>query len=158
MHPSRFLPVDYPHKGQWRGALMFSLICTWTKGWANNRGAGDLWRHRAYYGVIVMKMAWHDICQQRRRATWRKTPTLSIEPITNGWNWSMTESSSNSWYARDFLGRIYDIVEIKRRYHFTQKLESCPICGQNAHPWVSCPIIVIKSLITIYKSSNSIRT
>ena len=22
----------FPHKGQWRGALMFSLICVWTKG------------------------------------------------------------------------------------------------------------------------------
>ena len=25
------------HKGQWREALMFSLICAWTNGWANNR-------------------------------------------------------------------------------------------------------------------------
>ena len=34
-------PVNSPHKGQWRGALMFSLICTWISGWANNREAGD---------------------------------------------------------------------------------------------------------------------
>ena len=34
-------PVNSPHKGQWRGALMFSLICAWTNGWANNREAGD---------------------------------------------------------------------------------------------------------------------
>ena len=26
-------PVNSPHKGQWRWALMFSLICTWTNGW-----------------------------------------------------------------------------------------------------------------------------
>ena len=25
-------PVKSPHKGQWRGALMFSLICTWING------------------------------------------------------------------------------------------------------------------------------
>ena len=25
-------PVDVPHKGQWRGALMFSLICAWANG------------------------------------------------------------------------------------------------------------------------------
>ena len=31
-----------PHKGQWRGALMFSLICDWINGWVNNREAGDL--------------------------------------------------------------------------------------------------------------------
>ena len=47
-------PVNSPHKGQWRGALMFSLICVWINGWANNREAGDLRRHRAHYDVIVM--------------------------------------------------------------------------------------------------------
>ena len=39
-------PVNFPHKGQWRGALMFSLICVWINGWVNNREAGDLRRHR----------------------------------------------------------------------------------------------------------------
>ena len=43
-----------PHKGQWHGALMFSLICAWINGWVNNREAGDLRRHRAHYDVIVM--------------------------------------------------------------------------------------------------------
>ena len=47
-------PVNSPHKGHWRGAVMFSLICTWTNGWVNNRDAGDLRRHRAHYDVIVM--------------------------------------------------------------------------------------------------------
>ena len=45
---------EFPHKGQWRGALMFSLIYTWTNGWVNNRGAGDLRRHCAHYDVTVM--------------------------------------------------------------------------------------------------------
>ena len=47
-------PVSSPHKGQWRGALMFTLICTRINGWVNNREAGDLRRHRAHYYVIVM--------------------------------------------------------------------------------------------------------
>ena len=38
-------PVNSTHNGQWRGALMFSLIWTWTNGWVNNRDAGDLRRH-----------------------------------------------------------------------------------------------------------------
>ena len=42
------------HKGQWRGALMFALICVWINGWVNNREAGDLRRHRVHYDVIVM--------------------------------------------------------------------------------------------------------
>ena len=47
-------PVNSPHKGQWRGALMFSLICVWINDWVNNRGAVDLRRYRAHYDVTVM--------------------------------------------------------------------------------------------------------
>ena len=47
--------VNSPHKGQWRGALMFSLICVWINGWVNNHEAGDLRRYRGHYDVIVMK-------------------------------------------------------------------------------------------------------
>ena len=43
-----------PHKGQWRGALMSSLICVGINGWVNNRETGDLRRYRVYYGAIVM--------------------------------------------------------------------------------------------------------
>ena len=48
-------PVNSPHKDQWRGALMFSLICVWINGWVNNREAGDLRRYRAHYDVTVME-------------------------------------------------------------------------------------------------------
>ena len=47
-------PVNSPHKGQWRGALLFSFICAWMKCWVNNREAGDLRRHRAHYDVTIM--------------------------------------------------------------------------------------------------------
>ena len=53
--------VNSPHKGQWRGALMFSLICAWINAWVNNREAGDLRRHRTHYGVIVMKQDIHTL-------------------------------------------------------------------------------------------------
>ena len=48
-------PVNSPHKGQYRGALKFSLICARINGWVNNRDAGDLRRHRTHYDVIVMR-------------------------------------------------------------------------------------------------------
>ena len=48
------VPVNSPHKGQWRGALMFSLICVRINDWVNNCYAGDLRRHRGHYDVIVM--------------------------------------------------------------------------------------------------------
>ena len=46
-------PVDSHHKGHWRGALMFYLICAWTNGWANKPSrlrwfrtpSCSLWRH-----------------------------------------------------------------------------------------------------------------
>ena len=47
-------PVNSPHKGQWRGALMFSLICAWINDWVNNREAGDLRRHLGHYDVNVV--------------------------------------------------------------------------------------------------------
>ena len=55
--------VNSPHKGQWRGASMLSLICIWISGWVNNREADDLRRYRAHYDVIVImlwpRMYWH---------------------------------------------------------------------------------------------------
>ena len=48
----RWIPLT---KGQWRGALLFSLICAWTNGWENHRVAGDLRRYRAHYDVTQLK-------------------------------------------------------------------------------------------------------
>ena len=62
-------PVNFPHKGQWRGALMFPLIYAWINDWVNNHEAGDLRRQHGHYDVIVMITAfnyyhpadtWHD--------------------------------------------------------------------------------------------------
>ena len=47
-------PVNSPHKGQWCGALLFSLICTWRNDWVNNTEAGELRRHRVHYDTTVM--------------------------------------------------------------------------------------------------------
>ena len=48
--------VNSPHKGQWRGALMFSLICVWINGWVNNPEAGDLRRRRGHNDVTVVSL------------------------------------------------------------------------------------------------------
>ena len=47
-------PVNSPHKGQWRGAFIFPLICVWVNGLVNNQEAGDLRCQRAHYDVIVI--------------------------------------------------------------------------------------------------------
>ena len=53
-------PVNSPHKGQWRGALIFCVSAR-INGCVNNREAGDLRRHRAHYDVTVM------ICHENPR-------------------------------------------------------------------------------------------
>ena len=47
-------PVNSPHKGQWRGAFVFLLICVGINDWINNLEAGDLRRHLGHYDVNVM--------------------------------------------------------------------------------------------------------
>ena len=62
-------PVNSPHKGQWRVALMFTLICARINGWVNNRDVGDLRLYRAHYDVIVMCfpeiLIWRLVCQKQ---------------------------------------------------------------------------------------------
>ena len=65
-------PVNSPHKDQWRGVLIFSLICVWINGWVNNREADDLRRHRAHYDVIVMDIANLLFKQNCKPVSWKK--------------------------------------------------------------------------------------
>ena len=61
-------PVNSSHKGQWRGALMFSMICAWINGWVNNGEAVDLRFHSAHYDVIVMwSPNWDEETEYRSR-------------------------------------------------------------------------------------------
>ena len=46
--------AEFPAQSQWRGALMFSLICAWIQVCVNNGETGNLRHHRAPYDVIVM--------------------------------------------------------------------------------------------------------
>ena len=62
------VPVISPHKGQWRGALMFTLICARINDWVNNREAGDLRRHLDHYDVSVMMMI-ADVLTPNRQPT-----------------------------------------------------------------------------------------
>ena len=60
-------PVNSPYKGQWRRALMLSLIVALITVWVNNREAGDLRGHRAHYDVTVME----NMCP---RMPWKCSP------------------------------------------------------------------------------------
>ena len=76
-------PVNSPHKGQWRGALMFSLICVWINDWVNNREDGDLRSYRAHYDVIVMVlMQWQ--WSNLKSYGWNRS--LSLHNKTRTWS------------------------------------------------------------------------
>ena len=64
--------TNSPHKGQWRGALMFSFICAGTNGSGNNRDDNDLRRHHAHYDVIVMSTNFCRCCQWHGWAAGRR--------------------------------------------------------------------------------------
>ena len=65
-------PVNSPHKGKWRRAFMFSFVCARINGWANNRKAGDLRRHRGHYDVTVMS------CKTTTTRNWIDTIIVHI--------------------------------------------------------------------------------
>ena len=64
--------MDSPHKGQWRGVLMFSLMCAWTNGWENNRDASDLGRHDSHCDVTLMYILNESWCLVGYLPTWNK--------------------------------------------------------------------------------------
>ena len=78
----RRLPVNSPHKGQWRGALIFTLISARINGWVNNREAGDFRRHCAHYDVTVMKK--HVCLIHWGRVTQKCVSKLTIIVSDNG--------------------------------------------------------------------------
>ena len=80
-------PVNSPHKGQWRGALMFPLICVWTNTWANNGDAGDLRRYRAHHYVIVMNI--DPINRHCLGQWWRVFPIWVYSMITDDPKWGL---------------------------------------------------------------------
>ena len=57
-------PVKSPHKGQWREALMLSLICAWINVRVNNREAADLTLRRAHYDVTLIMVLICSHCNQ----------------------------------------------------------------------------------------------
>ena len=79
--------VNSPYKGQWRGALMFSLICARINGWVNNGEAGDLRRYRAHFDVIVMVYR-----SAERFFVVRRDEFLNKQPIDwDAWDFTMME-------------------------------------------------------------------
>ena len=87
-------PVNSPHKGQWRGALMFSLICAWI----NKREAGDLRRKPVHYDVIIISYdeATEGNALRYTRILWWE----SIGDLTKNQKFQ-TLLRKNNWYLKE---------------------------------------------------------
>ena len=93
-------PVNSPHKGQWRGALMFSSICPWSNGWVNDGEAGDLKWHRAHYDAVVMWLRKWTVFMQSEHSLWFKAPHLNTSTFVNICYHLDQEPISNIWMLK----------------------------------------------------------
>ena len=122
-------PINSPHKGQWRGALVFSLIWAWTNGWVNNRDAGAFGCYRAHYDVTVMT--------RDGVMTWR---LFLYHCIFRGVYRSPIDSSH--------IGRVFFVVSLK-------KLNELSVWQWFEMPLRSCDATVLMK-DTVCKHSRSV--
>ena len=113
-------PVNHPHKGQWRGALVFFFICAWMNGWVNNREAGDLTRHCAYYdGTIIQQM--HSLNASKRI------------PFIVNLKWSTVFTK----YVWSFVDRIHIFYTMMTSSHGNIFRVTGHLCGGfTEHRWI----------------------
>ena len=105
-------------------SLMFSLICAWTIGWANDRDAGDLRRYRAHYDVHVIEnshISLGVICFDR--------PEKYI-------SYCFLHCPERHWVE----GRPTIVCELIMRLYFHAAVSSLIVCPR----WHICNIICIK--------------
>ena len=94
-----------PHKGQWRGALMFSLIYAWINRSVNNGEAGDFRRYCVHYDVIVM---WNRIS---------KMVTILFRPeCINALYHTLNECFEHSHFSSNLYSFIYsnEIYQLRK--------------------------------------------
>ena len=134
-------PVNSPHKGQWRGALMFSLLCAWTNGWVNDLNTSYLRRHRAHYDVPVMINSQRTIyahshtnwtIKDPEKSTWSRqlVPVIS-ESIQTTCHHSdiIISAMASRWFAQPFF-QVQIKENIKAPRHWPLR-GGAPATGNN---------------------------
>ena len=125
-------PVNSPHNGQWRGALIFFLINAWINNWVNDREAANLRCHRAHYDATVMD-AWRSanmmifsvhpslhVTQQSGLASKVKTNTRPTGEVS-------------ATAVTDLRGRI-DVIQTPGLYNV--KANQMPLDGKYTQLWI----------------------
>ena len=129
-------PVNSPHKGQWRGALMFTLICARINGWVNNREAGDLRRYRAHYDVIVMVITDKEGDWGRKEVVPHMSPCFICiwKPLTLRWRHNEPDGVSNHQPWDCLLNCLF-----RCRSKKIPKLRVTGLCAENSPGPVNSP-------------------
>ena len=137
-------PVNFPRKGQWRGALIFSLTYAWINVWVNNHETGDLRRQRTHYDVIVMnidvstqnRLPWH--CKKLLHVPGCVLKCLklitapgSVSDEPGSVMWLTTQVAPSSYFIIFMLNHLENI--------FKQKFDSCQTwIQQHILLWLCC--------------------
>ena len=127
MHGIHRSSVNSPPKGQWHGALMFSLIWAWINRWVKNREAGNLRRHRAHYDVIVMLDCRNEYSCFKQTSLWITNailPSISFPDDSLLWRHNGRGSVSNHQPHDCLLNRLF-----RRRSKKTSKLRVTGLCA-----------------------------
>ena len=115
-------PVNSPHKDQWCGALMLSLICAWINAWVNNREAGDLGRRRAHYVVIVMftgflrtnfSKIWIKLQRSSGMKMDRKIAPAKWPPFCSGLYLKTNGSRETACVGHQLIMQIYIYIQVQ---------------------------------------------
>ena len=116
-------PVNSPHRGQWRGALMLSLICARINGWVNNcegwfeTPSCSLWHHSNVHSTFVTAMLYAISCNITQwLTTLLKDPTVLWQSIMDFLNYS----NRVNWYIsiifnEYLLFRLINITSISHQ-------------------------------------------
>ena len=117
-------PVDSTHKGQWREALVFPLICAWTNSCVSSQDAGDLRRHCTRSDVALMR--------------WDKWP--SSHPQVPGFarNSHFIHKRFVSAVANKIKGKTFELFLCHNNHpayfiHLKQKVTTTLLTSR--HPW-----------------------
>ena len=131
-------PVNSPHKGQWREALVFSSICAWINSWVNNREVGYLRCQHAHYDVTVMTLVMSNQYPWCLRYIHTEPACWLIRPSwPNDFSWclslNMVYSCSDyyamytNWNVSEYVSKIYSTWELYKH----QKRRYCMCIGTN---------------------------
>ena len=102
--------VDSPHKGLWRGALMFSLICAW--GWWFEMPSCPLWCHcnakKMFVCLFVLSMTSSDPPRSRHLFSFGVIADVQYADSEKRLNFEQV-----NWRCyREALGHLTDAVQV----------------------------------------------